>query len=83
MYLCIKVIEFSCRLAQLKKLKDNHAWFVDTVFLFKPPNEKSKAALNSKLVKIGSHQLDIKPELKEKALTISSYLVSFTVQLCV
>ncbi|XP_062019836.1 uncharacterized protein LOC133736387 isoform X1 [Rosa rugosa] len=64
----------------VKKLKANHAWFVDTVFLFKPPSEKSKAALDSQLVKIGSHQLDIKPELKDKALTISSYLCLDEVQ---
>nr|XP_011457925.1 PREDICTED: uncharacterized protein LOC101300415 [Fragaria vesca subsp. vesca] len=64
----------------VKKLKANHAWFVDTVSLFKPPSEKSKAALDSQLVKIGSHQLDVKPELKDKALTISSYLCLDEVQ---
>ncbi|XP_038706390.1 uncharacterized protein LOC120001936 isoform X2 [Tripterygium wilfordii] len=57
-----------------KKLKDNHAWFVDTVSLFKPPNEKSKDALNSQKVIIGSHELNIRPDLKENALRISSYL---------
>lgn len=58
----------------VKKLKENHAWFVDTMSLFKPPNQKSKEALNSQKVKIGSHELNIQPELKEKALQISLYL---------
>ncbi|XP_050107711.1 uncharacterized protein LOC126586808 isoform X3 [Malus sylvestris] len=59
----------------VKTLKDNHAWFVDTVSCFKPPNENSREALNSQQVEIWSHQLNIKPELKDKALKISSYLV--------
>ncbi|XP_050107712.1 uncharacterized protein LOC126586808 isoform X4 [Malus sylvestris] len=58
----------------VKTLKDNHAWFVDTVSCFKPPNENSREALNSQQVEIWSHQLNIKPELKDKALKISSYL---------
>lgn len=60
----------------MKKLKDNHAWFVDTVSRFKPPNEKSREALNSQKLKIGSHELNIQPELKDKALEISPLLVS-------
>ncbi|BFG42271.1 hypothetical protein CerSpe_285450 [Prunus speciosa] len=64
----------------VKKLKDNHTWFVDTLSHFKPPNENSREALNSQQVKIGSHQLDIKPELKDKALKISSYLCLDEVQ---
>lgn len=60
----------------MKKLKDNHPWFVNTLSFFKPPNEKSREALNSQQVKIGSHQLNIQPELKDQALEISSYLVS-------
>ena len=62
---------------QAKKLKDNHAWFVETVSLFKKPNANSREALNSEIVKIGSHEVTVKPELKVKALHISSYLVSF------
>ncbi|KAM1560254.1 hypothetical protein ACFX1X_003504 [Malus domestica] len=65
----------------VKTLKDNHAWFVDTVSCFKPPNENSREALNSQQVEIGSHQLNIKPELKDKALKISSYLCLDEVQL--
>ncbi|XP_070662724.1 uncharacterized protein [Malus domestica] len=65
----------------VKTLKDNHAWFVDTVSCFKPPNENSREALNSQQMKIGSHQLNIKPELKDKALKISSYLCLDEVQL--
>ncbi|XP_055961923.1 uncharacterized protein LOC126683413 isoform X2 [Mercurialis annua] len=57
-----------------KKLKENHGWFVDTVSLFKKPNAQSREALNSKQVKIGSHELIIKPQFKDKALQISSYL---------
>jgi nuclear pore complex protein Nup188 len=56
-------------------LKENRDWFVDTVSRFKSPNEKSKEALNSEVVKIGAHQLTIQSELKEKTLRISSYLV--------
>ncbi|GAV84710.1 DUF3414 domain-containing protein [Cephalotus follicularis] len=64
----------------VKKLKDNHAWFVHTVSLFKRPNEKSKEALNSQQLKIGSHHLNIKPDVKDKALQISSFLCLDEVQ---
>lgn len=59
----------------MKKMDDNHAWFVGTVSLFKKPNEKSRVALDSQEVKIGAHTLSIQPELKAKALKLSSYLV--------
>ncbi|KAJ0009757.1 hypothetical protein Pint_34377 [Pistacia integerrima] len=58
----------------VKKLEENRAWLVETVSRFKPPNAKSKEALNSQIVKIGNHQLSIKPELKDEALKASSYL---------
>ncbi|XP_062082237.1 uncharacterized protein LOC133788686 isoform X2 [Humulus lupulus] len=64
----------------MKKLKDNHSWFVDTVSCFKPPNDKSREALNSQQLKIGSHQLKIQPELKDKALQISPLLCLDEVQ---
>ncbi|CAL1353161.1 unnamed protein product [Linum trigynum] len=54
------------------KLKQNHGWFVETVSRFKPPNASSKEALNADKLKIGSHELSIKPQLKDKALRISS-----------
>lgn len=60
----------------MKKLEGNRAWLVESVSRFKPPNEKSKEALNSGVVKIGAHELSIKREMKEEALRISSYLVS-------
>ncbi|XP_052734506.1 uncharacterized protein LOC108340198 isoform X2 [Vigna angularis] len=63
-----------------KKLKDNHAWFLDTLSRFKPPNQSSKEALNSKTLKIGSHQLSVQPHLKDKALQISSILLLDEVQ---
>ncbi|KAJ6409886.1 hypothetical protein OIU84_009385 [Salix udensis] len=63
-----------------KKLKENHAWFVETVSLFKKPNAKSREALNSEIIKIGSHEVTVKPELKVKALHISSYLCLDEVQ---
>ncbi|KAB2602437.1 nucleoporin NUP188-like protein [Pyrus ussuriensis x Pyrus communis] len=50
-----------------------------TLSRFKPPNENSREALNSQQVKIGSHQLNIKPELKDKALKcldeVQSYIL--------
>ncbi|WCJ39807.1 hypothetical protein M5689_020767 [Euphorbia peplus] len=59
----------------VKKIRDNHAWFVDTVSLFKLPNVESRQALNnSHKVIFGSHELTIIPQLKDKALLISSYL---------
>ncbi|KAF3434642.1 hypothetical protein FNV43_RR21727 [Rhamnella rubrinervis] len=64
----------------VKKLKGNHSWFVNTLSFFKPPNEKSREALNSQQVKIGSHLLNIQPELKDQALEISSYLYLDEVQ---
>ncbi|XP_011046730.1 PREDICTED: uncharacterized protein LOC105141252 isoform X1 [Populus euphratica] len=63
-----------------KKLKDNHAWFVETVSLFKKPNANSREALDSEIIKIGSHEVTVKPELKVKALHISSYLCLDEVQ---
>ncbi|KAK3195082.1 hypothetical protein Dsin_026392 [Dipteronia sinensis] len=64
----------------VKKLEENRAWFVETVSRFKPPNEKSKEALNSQIVKVGSHQLLINSEFKDEALKISSYLCLDEVQ---
>ncbi|CAN8276683.1 unnamed protein product [Cochlearia groenlandica] len=57
-----------------KKLDNNHAWFVGSLSMFKPPNVKSKEALDSDVVKLKEHSLVIKPDLKEKALRISSCL---------
>ncbi|KAF8083077.1 hypothetical protein N665_0792s0007 [Sinapis alba] len=57
-----------------EKLEENHAWFVNTLSMFKPPSVKSKDALDSDVVKLKEHRLVIKPDLKEKALRISSYL---------
>ncbi|KAL0739663.1 hypothetical protein Bca4012_015873 [Brassica carinata] len=57
-----------------EKLEENHAWFVNTLSMFKPPSGKSKDALDSDVVKIKEHRLVIKPDLKEKALRISPYL---------
>ncbi|OMO92841.1 hypothetical protein COLO4_17260 [Corchorus olitorius] len=51
-----------------KKLKENHDWFVETVHRFKPPNEKSKEALSSQKIKIGPHELTVKPDFRDKAL---------------
>ncbi|XP_071723037.1 uncharacterized protein [Rutidosis leptorrhynchoides] len=62
------------------KLKDNHDWLVETLSLFRPPNEKSKEALSSERVKLGSHELTIKPDLKDQALQMSSYLCLDEVQ---
>lgn len=64
----------------VKKLEDNHEWFLRTVSHFKPPNQKSREALNSKQVEIGSHQLTIQPELKDAALRISDSLYLDEVQ---
>lgn len=63
-----------------KRLKENHFWFIDSVARFKPPNEKSKEALGSEKLKIGSHELSIKPPLRDKALQVSSYLFLDEVQ---
>lgn len=60
----------------MKKLEANHPWFLNTVSLFKPPNPKSREALDSSQVNLGSHQLTVLPELKATALEISSALVS-------
>ncbi|XP_047941076.1 uncharacterized protein LOC125188339 isoform X2 [Salvia hispanica] len=63
-----------------RKLKDNHAWFSDTVSQFKPPNQKSREALDSPRVKVGPHELNIQPKLKDAALKISSILCLDEVQ---
>lgn len=62
---------------QEKKLKDNHSWFLDTISQFRSPNQKSREALDSSCIKIGPHELNIQPELKDAALKISSILVNF------
>lgn len=59
-------------------MEENRSWLVETVSRFKPPNAKSKEALNSQIVKAGDHQLSIRPELKDEALKASSILVSFS-----
>ncbi|KAG6410877.1 hypothetical protein SASPL_128950 [Salvia splendens] len=63
-----------------RKLKDNHSWFLDTVSQFKPPNQKSREALDSPRVKVGPHELNIQPKLKDAALKISSILCLDEVQ---
>ncbi|CAK9138327.1 unnamed protein product [Ilex paraguariensis] len=64
----------------VKKLKENHKWFLETVSQFKPPNQKSREALDSSQVKIGSHQLVVEPEWKDAALEIGSILCLDEVQ---
>ncbi|KAG5576284.1 hypothetical protein H5410_056418 [Solanum commersonii] len=63
-----------------KKIKENHAWFLDTVSLFKPPNLKSREALDACRLKIGLHQITVKTDKKEAALKISSALCLDEVQ---
>ncbi|KAL1554389.1 hypothetical protein AAHA92_14953 [Salvia divinorum] len=63
-----------------RKLKDNHAWLSDTVSQFKPPNQKSREALDSPRVKVGPHELNIQPKLKDAALKISNILCLDEVQ---
>ncbi|KAM3398313.1 putative protein isoform X4 [Capsicum galapagoense] len=63
-----------------KKIKDNHAWFSDTISLFKPPNQKSREALNASRLKIGLHQITVETDKKEAALKISSTLCLDEVQ---
>ncbi|KAI3989451.1 hypothetical protein MKX01_022726 [Papaver californicum] len=58
----------------VKKLKSNHVWFLDTVSLFKPPNQKSKAALDCDQINVGSNKLVVRPELKDVALQVSHCL---------
>ncbi|KAK4401435.1 hypothetical protein Sango_0884200 [Sesamum angolense] len=63
-----------------KKLKDNHAWFLDTILQFKSPNQRSREALDSPRVKIGPHELIVQPEFKDTALKISSIMCLDEVQ---
>ncbi|KAG0493658.1 hypothetical protein HPP92_004652 [Vanilla planifolia] len=65
----------------IDKLRRNHAWFLDTVSCFKPPNEASRLALESHEICFGSHSLVIKPELKEVAFRASKYLCLDEVQM--
>ncbi|XP_042495006.1 uncharacterized protein LOC122074223 [Macadamia integrifolia] len=58
----------------VKKLKNNHAWFLGSVSLFKPPNQTSRTALDSAQINVGSHRLIVQPELKDVALQASSCL---------
>ncbi|KAI4376104.1 hypothetical protein MLD38_013897 [Melastoma candidum] len=56
------------------KLKENSAWFLQTVSFFRPPSNISRNALLSDRLKVGSHEFVAKPELRVKALDISSFL---------
>ncbi|KAJ0513739.1 putative nucleoporin [Helianthus annuus] len=62
------------------KLKENHLWLLNSVSLFKPPSQKSKEALDSQQVQIGSHRLTVQTKFKELALKISSSLCLDEVQ---
>lgn len=62
---------------QAKKLKDNHTWFLGSISQFKQPNQKSREALDSRSVKIGSHELNIHSNLKDIACKISAVMVNF------
>ncbi|KAK2983795.1 hypothetical protein RJ640_017198, partial [Escallonia rubra] len=64
----------------VKKLNENHAWFLETVARFKPPNQTSRDALEARQVNVGSHQLTVQPELRDKALKVSSALCLDEVQ---
>ncbi|KAJ0962473.1 hypothetical protein J5N97_030301 [Dioscorea zingiberensis] len=64
----------------MEKLKNNHAWFLNSVSSFRPPSQVSKAALDSPQISIGSHRLSVKPELKEVALRIGARLCLDEVQ---
>ncbi|KAG1354086.1 hypothetical protein COCNU_07G001980 [Cocos nucifera] len=59
----------------VKKIKNNRAWFLESVTRFRPPDEASRLALDSSEITIGSHHLLIKPEHKEAALRVSKCLV--------
>ncbi|MCD9643138.1 hypothetical protein HAX54_030315 [Datura stramonium] len=63
-----------------KRIKDNHAWFLDTISLFKPPNQKSREALDASQIKIGLHQITVETDKKEAALKISFALCLDEVQ---
>ncbi|KZV41118.1 hypothetical protein F511_09314 [Dorcoceras hygrometricum] len=62
------------------KLRDNHAWFLGSISKFKQPNHKSREALDSLSVKIGSHELNIHPKLKDIACKISAIMCLDEVQ---
>ncbi|KAI3804009.1 hypothetical protein L1987_32177 [Smallanthus sonchifolius] len=62
------------------KLKENYLWLLNSVSLFKSPNQKSREALDSQQVQIGSHRLTIQTKFKELALKISSSLCLDEVQ---
>ncbi|KAI7739485.1 hypothetical protein M8C21_012230, partial [Ambrosia artemisiifolia] len=62
------------------KLKEHHLWLLNSVSLFKLPNQKSKEALDAQQVQIGSHRLTVQSKFKELALKISSSLCLDEVQ---
>ncbi|RRT70883.1 hypothetical protein BHE74_00005347 [Ensete ventricosum] len=59
-----------------EKLRRNHAWFLNSVTRFKPPDQTSRLALDSHEIAVGSHRLLVKPELKNVALRFSELVVS-------
>lgn len=64
-------------LFQAQKLKAHHGWLLNTLAYFKAPNAISKAALFTSRVDVGSHSLEVKTELRDLALQVSSHLVCF------
>ncbi|URE33861.1 mRNA transport [Musa troglodytarum] len=63
-----------------EKLRRNHAWFVNSVARFKPPDRTSRLALDSHEIAVGSHRLLVKPELKNAALRFSELVCLNEVQ---
>ncbi|KAJ8512137.1 hypothetical protein OPV22_002571 [Ensete ventricosum] len=63
-----------------EKLRRNHAWFLNSVTRFKPPDQTSRLALDSHEIAVGSHRLLVKPELKNVALRFSELVCLNEVQ---
>ncbi|KAG0574974.1 hypothetical protein KC19_VG307200 [Ceratodon purpureus] len=64
----------------VEELKAHHGWLLNTLTFFKIPNEVSRNALSSSCIDVGSHPLQIKSELRDIALQVSTHLVLDEVQ---
>ncbi|XP_002977285.2 uncharacterized protein LOC9638778 isoform X1 [Selaginella moellendorffii] len=57
-----------------ERLLEHQNWLIDMLLAFKRPNAASNQALKGSKITVGSHSLDVKPELQGTALGISKHL---------
>lgn len=65
----------------LQNLREHHGWLLNLLAFFKLPNSNSRSAVNCPRIIIGKHNIEIKSELRDMALQLSSFLALDEVQM--